>query len=216
MFIDVHGTVKSPAGRRSRSRPRAKGLAQGTGQQAIFHDVIIFEPLHPDTPVPHRGTSASAGYDLSAYLTGRTVRIWKDGVMSERAAVRSGQAFVLELAPEDKALVPLGFKAQLPGGVEAQVRPRSGTSVKTDLVIANAPGTIDPDYADEWCVPVKNGGTATLVITHGERIAQVIFARFEVHDFDTGTVQQTTDRSGGFGSTGTGPKPMPTEAHKPN
>ena len=174
--------------------------------------MIIFEPLHPDTPVPHRGTSASAGYDLSAYLRGRTAKVWTHGVASERAAVARGDTFVLELEPGEKALVPLGFKAQLPHGIEAQVRPRSGTSVKTDLVIANAPGTIDPDYADEWCVPVKNGGTRTLTIMHGERIAQAIFARFEAHDFTTGSVKRTTERDGGFGSTGTGP----AVAHRPS
>jgi len=180
-------------------------------RQAILPGVIIFEALHPDTPVPHRGTSASAGYDLSAYLRGRTARVWRDGVMGERAAVARDGSFVLELAPGEKALVPLGFKAQLPPGVEAQVRPRSGTSVKTDLVIANAPGTIDPDYAEEWCVPVKNGGTRTLEITHGERIAQAIFARFEAHDFTMGSVQRTTERDGGFGSTGT----AAATAHRP-
>ena len=165
--------------------------------------VIIFEPLHPDVAIPQRGTSASAGYDLAAYLRHRTVRIWRDGTPSERTAeVRDGIP-ILTLLPGEKALVPLGFKAQLPAGTEAQVRPRSGTSVKTDLVIANAPGTIDPDYAEEWCVPVKNGGAAPLVISHGERIAQAIFARFEAHDFTAGTVKRTTERDGGFGSTGT-------------
>ena len=167
--------------------------------------MIIFEPLHPDTPTPHRATSASAGYDLAAYLRGRSARVWTDGVASERMAVRRGDTFALELAPGEKALVPLGFKMQLPPSVEAQVRPRSGTSVRTDLVIANAPGTIDPDYAEEWCVPVKNGGTRTLVIAHGERIAQAVFARFEPQEFTIGSVRRTTERDGGFGSTGTGP-----------
>lgn len=167
--------------------------------------VITFEALHADTPVPHRGTSASAGYDLAAYLKGRTVRVFSAGVPSERPAIHRGDGWVLELAPGEKALVPLGFKARLPDGVEAQVRPRSGTSVKTDLVIANAPGTIDPDYADEWCVPVKNGGAATLVVAHGERIAQAVFARFEVQEFTHGMVVRSTERDGGFGSTGTGP-----------
>ena len=119
--------------------------------------------------------------------------------MAERAASADG---ALTLAPGEKALVPLGFKARLPAGFEAQIRPRSGTSVKTDLVIANAPGTVDADYPDEWCVPVKNGGPAPLVIRHGDRIAQMVIARFEVLDFTTGSVGQTTDRAGGFGSTG--------------
>jgi dUTP pyrophosphatase len=109
---------------------------------------------------------------------------------------------VLELSPGEKALVPLGFKARLPVGIEAQVRPRSGTSVKTDLVIVNAPGTIDPDYAEEWCVSVKNGGPAPLMIRHGDRIAQVIFARFETPELVPGVVTRSTERTGGFGSTG--------------
>jgi dUTP pyrophosphatase len=165
--------------------------------------VIVFESLHPDVPVPGRGTSASAGYDLAAYLRGRMVRVWSAGSQSERAAEARDAGAVLVLAPGEKALIPLGFKAQLPPGVEAQIRPRSGTSVKTDLVIANAPGTIDPDYAEEWCVPVKNGGTAPLTIQHGDRIAQAVFARFEPQDFTLGTVHRTTERAGGFGSTGT-------------
>lgn len=165
--------------------------------------MITFESLHPDVPVPQRGTSASAGYDLAAYLSGRSVRVWHGGVASDRDAVAEDGVWTLELLPGEKALVPLGFKAQLPAGVEAQVRPRSGTSVKTDLVIANAPGTIDPDYAEEWCVPVRNGGSGPLTIRHGDRIAQAVFARFEAHDFNVGSVQRTTERAGGFGSTGT-------------
>ncbi|MBI3568796.1 MAG: dUTP diphosphatase [Gemmatimonadetes bacterium] len=162
---------------------------------------IVFESLHPDVSPPRRGTAGSAGYDLAACLTGRTVRTWHEGVMTERTAAADG---TFTLAPGDKALIPLGFKAQLPPGIEAQIRPRSGTSVKTDLVIANAPGTVDPDYPDEWCVPVKNGGPAPLVIAHGDRIAQMVLARFETLGFTPGVVGQSTDRAGGFGSTGRG------------
>jgi dUTP pyrophosphatase len=169
--------------------------------------MIVFEALHPDVPVPARGTTASAGYDLAAYLRGRTVRVWTGTIQSERAAEPRDGSVVLILAPGEKALVPLGFKAQLAPGIEAQIRPRSGTSVKTDLVIANAPGTIDPDYAEEWCVPVKNGGTQPLVITHGDRIAQAVFARFEAQEFSVGTVRRTTERAGGFGSTGMSSRP---------
>ncbi len=181
---------------------RGLGISRRRQLSAIFPPVITIEMLHPDVPTPARGTSASAGYDLAAYLTGRTVRVWAGGIASERGVAMRDGAAVLDLAPGEKALVPLGFKAKLPLGTEAQVRPRSGTSVKTDLVIANAPGTIDPDYADEWCVPVKNGGTATLTIRHGDRIAQAVFARFETHDFALGVVERSTDRAGGFGSTG--------------
>ena len=163
---------------------------------------IIFEPLHADVLPPGRATAHSAGYDLSAYLTGRSVRVFRDGVASERPVeLREGQS-VLVLHAGERALVPLGFRARLPEGIEAQVRPRSGTSLKTDIEIANAPGTIDADYPDEWCVPVRHGGTRDLVIAHGERIAQMVLARHEVLEFSPGVVAPTTDRAGGFGSTG--------------
>ena len=164
---------------------------------------IIFEALFPDVLAPIRGTAGSAGYDLAAYLIGRIVQVWRGGLMVERNVQGTNGAAALMLEPGEKALVPLGFRARLPAGYEAQIRPRSGTSLKTDLVIANAPGTVDPDYPGEWCVPVKNGGRAPLRIAHGERIAQMVVARFEVPDFVPGTVSRSTDRAGGFGSTDT-------------
>ena len=164
---------------------------------------IIFEALYPDVRPPQRGTAGSAGYDLAAYLASRIVRVFRDGTTVERPAVENkAGAFCLTLVPGEKALVPLGFKARLPQGYEAGIRPRSGTSVKTDLVIVNAPGTVDADYPEEWCVPVKNGGTVPLVIVHGDRIAQMVVARFEVMEFAAGAVAKSTERAGGFGSTG--------------
>jgi dUTP pyrophosphatase len=163
---------------------------------------IVFEALHTGVRPPERGTAGSAGYDLAAYLVSRTVRVYRDGVMHERPCIESDGSFRFTLAAGEKALVPLGFKARLPEGYEAGIRPRSGTSVKTDLVIVNAPGTVDHDYPEEWCVPVKNGGTAPLVITHGDRIAQMVIAKFEVMDFSAGIVAKSTERQGGFGSTG--------------
>jgi len=163
---------------------------------------ILFEPLHPDVTPPTRATEHSAGYDLSAYLTGRLVKVFLDGKVHDRPAEHRDGKTVLVLHAGERALVPLGFRMRLPVGIEAQVRPRSGTSLKTDIVIANAPGTIDADYPDECCVPVKHGGSRELVITHGERIAQMVLARHEVLGFTLGEVKATTDRNGGFGSTG--------------
>jgi dUTP pyrophosphatase len=164
---------------------------------------ITFEALYPDVHPPRRGTAGSAGYDLAAYLTSRVVRVFRDGAMRDRLSMEDDRGtFCLTLAPGEKALVPLGFKARLPDGYEAGIRPRSGTSVKTDLVIVNAPGTVDADYPEEWCVPVKNGGPAPLVIAHGERIAQMVIAKFEVLEFSEGPVLKTTERAAGFGSTG--------------
>ena len=163
---------------------------------------IIFHALHPDVAPPTRATEHSAGFDLSAYLTGRVVKVFVDGATHDRPVEQRDGKTVLVLHAGERALVPLGFRMRLPIGIEAQVRPRSGTSLKTDIVIANAPGTIDADYPEECCVPVRHGGTRDLVITHGERIAQMVLARHEVLAFTIGEVKPTTNRAGGFGSTG--------------
>ena len=163
---------------------------------------ITFEPLHPGVEPPRRATTASAGHDLAACLAGGSVRVFSGNAAAPRAVHEMDGTRAITLAPGEKALIPLGFKARLPEGFEAQVRPRSGTSLKTDLVIVNSPGTIDADYPDEWCVPVKNGGPAPLTIRHGERIAQMVLARFETLAFEDGMVTRTTERAGGFGSTG--------------
>ncbi len=163
---------------------------------------ILFEALHPGVEPPRRATAASAGHDLSACFTAGTVTVFVGGVPAPRSVATDADGRHLTLAPGEKALIPLGFKARLPVGYEAQVRPRSGTSLKTDLVIVNAPGTIDADFPDEWCVPVKNGGVAPLTLRHGERIAQMVLARYETLAFTAGTVTRSTDRAGGFGSTG--------------
>jgi dUTP pyrophosphatase len=163
---------------------------------------IIFEALQPGVTAPRRATAASAGHDLAACLTSGTVRVFVHGKPEERAVSSDAEGPWIELAPGEKALIPLGFRMRLPEGYEAQVRPRSGTSLKTDLVIVNSPGTIDADYPDECMVPVKNGGPAPLRIRQGERIAQMVLARYETLAFESGTVSRTTDRAGGFGSTG--------------
>ncbi|MGH7618970.1 MAG: dUTP diphosphatase, partial [Gemmatimonadaceae bacterium] len=92
--------------------------------------------------------------------------------------------------------------ARIPRGVEAQIRPRSGTSFKKCLQIPNAPGTIDSDFPDEWMVIVRNPLTTPIRIDHGERIAQMVLARHEVLAIEAGNIAVTTDRVGGFCSTG--------------
>ena len=161
--------------------------------------VITYETLHPDVPIPARATRQAAGYDVCAYLIGRSVRV-SDGLkMRERA---SDDAHRLHLEPGEIALVPLGFKARLPDGYEAQVRIRSSIAFKKGLIIPNGPGTIDADYPDEWMVMLKNDSARGVTIDHGERIAQVIIARYAVVEWDVGSVGMSTDRVGGIGSTG--------------
>jgi dUTP pyrophosphatase len=161
---------------------------------------ITVELLHDDARAPRRATEGSAGYDLCAYVRSRSItcsdgqRTWTEDAARDRDA--------FDLAPGVTALVPLGFKARLPIGVEAQIRPRSGTTFKKGLAIPNAPGTIDSDFPDEWMVLVKNPTPTPIRIDHGERIAQMVLARFEILAIETGRVEITTDRVGGFGSTG--------------
>jgi dUTP pyrophosphatase len=167
----------------------------------ITLEALTVELLHDDARAPRRATEGSAGYDLCAYVRARSIKC-SDGqrTWNEDRAALAADAF--DLAPGVTALVPLGFKARLPMGVEAQIRPRSGTTFKKGLAIPNSPGTIDSDFPDEWMVLVKNPTAAPIRIEHGERIAQMVLARFEVLAVETGRVEVTTDRVGGFGSTG--------------
>ncbi len=159
---------------------------------------ITYESLYQDVPIPARATREAAGYDVCAYLIGRSVRV-SDGVhVRERA---SDEAHRLHLNAGEVALVPLGFKARLPDGYEAQVRIRSSIAFKRGLIIPNGPGTIDADYPDEWMVMLKNDSPRGVVIEHGERIAQIVLGRYEVLPWEAGVVGLSTDRTGGIGST---------------
>ena len=165
---------------------------------------IIIEKLYKDVVPPTRATEHSAGYDLRAYLNERPIKVSDGrGRVMERTAATQPSGRVFEIAPGMTALIPLGFKARLPAGFEAQLRPRSGNSFKRNLMIPNSPATIDADYPDEWMVLVRNlSATDPLVIQHGERIAQLVVARYESPDFVEGSVAATTSRKGGLGSTG--------------
>jgi len=162
----------------------------------------VIERLHDDVVLPARATAGSAGYDLRAYLKGRTVRHSDGHVQGERPAVDEHGAWGITLAPGEMALIPLGFRTRLPDGIEAQVRPRSGQAFKHAITIPNAPGTVDADYAEEWMVIVRNDAPVPQRIAHGDRIAQAVFARHVVLAFREGMVQRSTERAGGFGSTG--------------
>lgn len=165
---------------------------------------VVIELLHNDAQPPRRATEGSAGYDLFAHLTGRSVDC-SDGVrrwsITAEVEEREGNSRIV-LSPGAMALVPLGFKARLPNGYEAQIRPRSGAAFKKGLGIPNAPGTVDSDFPDEWRVIVRNTTEHPLEIVHGERIAQMVLQRYEVLPFVAGRVGVSTERVGGFGSTG--------------
>jgi len=145
-------------------------------------DAVRFRRLasNPDLPLPHRATPHAAGYDI---------RTCEDEVT---------------LAPGEVRLVDTGLVMELPEGIECQVRPRSGLALKHGLTLPNSPGTIDPDYRGEVRIIMQNLGSDPVTLRRGERVAQLVFARFEALEvIETQEVTDTERGTGGFGSTGT-------------
>ncbi len=109
----------------------------------------------------------------------------------------------LVLKPGARALVPTGIRLQIPSGLEAQVRPRSGLAVKHGVTVLNSPGTIDSDYRGEIKVLLVNLGEEDFRIRSGDRIAQIVFGAVSRVTFVRETqIEETARGSGGFGSTG--------------
>ena len=131
-------------------------------------------------PLPEYATSQSAGLDLRAHL-----------------------AEPLLLQPGERALIPTGLRMALPPGWEAQVRPRSGLALKLGITVLNSPGTIDADYRGPVGVILINHGTDSFRVEPGERIAQLVFARFEQAVWQpVKELDQTERAEGGFGHSG--------------
>ena len=130
--------------------------------------------------VPSYATEFSAGVDLRADIEAPLV-----------------------LRPLERAMVPTGLYLAIPAGCEGQVRPRSGLAAKHGITVLNTPGTIDADYRGEIRVILVNLSNEPFEIAPGERIAQMVFARHEVAQFEEVEALDETERgSGGFGSTG--------------
>lgn len=131
-------------------------------------------------PSPAYATEMSAGMDLKANIQ---------------------EAVLLE--PLQRAMIPTGIYLALPEGTEAQVRPRSGLAAKFGISVLNAPGTIDADYRGEVKVILVNLSNEPFTINPGERIAQLVLAKYERIEWDEVESLDETDRGqGGFGSTG--------------
>jgi dUTP pyrophosphatase len=103
----------------------------------------------------------------------------------------------------ERRLIPTGLFIELPQGYEAQVRPRSGLAIKKGLGLVNSPGTIDSDYRGEIKIILVNLSDEPQAIEPGERIAQMVIARYERIDWlETAELSETARGAGGFGSTG--------------
>lgn len=131
-------------------------------------------------PVPQYATEHSAGVDLRANLENSVT-----------------------LAPGQRALIPTGLFLELPEGTEAHVRPRSGLAFKHGITVLNAPGTIDADYRGEVGVLLINHGPEPFEVKDGERVAQLVVARYERVAFEEVVDLNSSERgAGGFGHTG--------------
>ncbi len=107
------------------------------------------------------------------------------------------------LQPSETLLVPTGLALELPEGYEAQLRPRSGLALKNGIMLPNAPATIDADYRGEVRVILVNAGKEPFVVNHGDRIAQMVIARYEHVTLQEVDALTCTERGhGGFGHTG--------------
>jgi len=131
--------------------------------------------------LPNYETLASAGMDLRANLSESRI-----------------------LKPLERSIVGTGLFIELPIGVEAQVRPRSGLAAKKGITVLNAPGTIDADYRGEIGVILVNLSNEDFEIRNGERIAQLVIAKHERAEWiEVNELSETSRGEGGFGSTGT-------------
>lgn len=130
--------------------------------------------------LPQYATALSAGLDLRANLE-------ED----------------ITLQPMERRLVPTGLSFALPEGYEAQVRPRSGLALKHGITLLNTPGTIDADYRGEIGVIMVNLSDTPFNIADGDRIAQLVIARYEQAEWEAVEALDSTERGdGGFGHTG--------------
>lgn len=130
--------------------------------------------------LPEYATPLSAGLDLKAAID---------------------EPIVLESLK--RAIVPTGLFIALPEGFEAQIRPRSGLAAKHGITVLNSPGTIDADYRGELKVILVNLSDEAFTINPGERIAQMVVARFEQVEWElSDSLDDTSRGEGGFGSTG--------------
>ncbi len=133
-----------------------------------------------DVPLPTYATNGSAGMDIYAAVE-------QDLIVGEGITL----------------LVPTGFSMEIPVGYEAQIRPRSGLALKHSIGLMNSPGTIDSDYRGEVKIVFTNYGKNDFIVKRGDRIAQMVIAKYERVDWiEADQLSETKRGAGGFGHTG--------------
>jgi len=151
-------------------------------QETIEVKVRRLAHFDPSFELPFYATEGAAGADIRACLPDKGTVV---------------------VAAGTRVLIPTGLGFEIPLGYEIQVRPRSGLSLKSPLLIVNAPGTIDADYRGEVQIIVGNFSTEPFIIEHGLRLAQLVLAPVWVANYvATEELSSTARGAGGFGSTG--------------
>lgn len=134
-----------------------------------------------------------SAFEVPAYATG----------LSAGMDLKANIELPIEIGSLERTMVPTGLFIELPGGYEAQIRPRSGLAAKHGVTVCNSPGTIDADYRGEIKVVLVNLSKDKFVIQPGERIAQMVVARYEQVEWrEVDELGETGRGAGGFGSTG--------------
>ncbi|ABD46095.1 dUTP diphosphatase [Neorickettsia sennetsu] len=145
------------------------------------HAKILLLPHGKDLEIPRYASKGSSGLDLRAAIEGS-----------------------MTLKPGMFELVPTGICIELPEGLEAQIRPRSGLAAKFGITVLNSPGTVDQDYRGEIKVCLVNLSKNEFTINRGDRIAQMVIAKVEqILLVEAEEIGETERASGSFGSTGT-------------
>lgn len=141
---------------------------------------INFRKIHPDAVIPDYATPGAAGLDVCARIPHE-----------------------IYLQPGVRFTCPTGIAIELPEGLEAQIRPRSGLAKKHGITVLNSPGTVDCDFRGEICVILINLGDEAFKVCPGDRIAQMVIAPFvRITPVQAGALSDTERGEGGFGSTG--------------
>jgi dUTP pyrophosphatase len=161
--------------------------------------------------IPKQATEGSAGMDLYACIQ-RQSMVYSKGLDEKHYGLKLVGEDEETLAPDNYEIIlpgeikviSAGFKVEIPEGHEMQIRPRSGNSLKTNLRIANSPGTIDSDYRGEVGVIVDNIGDEPIIVFDGDRIAQAVIQEVPSVSLEqVDSLELKTNRGeGGFGSTG--------------
>ena len=164
--------------------------------------ILKIYKTHPDVNLPSFATKQSACFDLSFQSIGKQ---GYEGYNSyNKKIMRPFKDGGLYVSSRDRIMVPTGIILDIPEGYSVRLHPRSGLSLKSGIVLANAEGVIDSDYVQEVFVLLYNMSDNGLMINNGDRICQAELIKDEKYDIEETTAkpENKTDREGGFGSTG--------------